>query len=94
MLQRGYYPIADERLRGTFLLSPIQDALPFAMNIDNFKNWVRTTRRDFSRRARIAACRYRSWHDAKGKLPLRLTLVHGPIQSFRALNGTLKNLLR
>lgn len=28
MVFRGYYPMADERLRGTFLISPVQDALP------------------------------------------------------------------
>lgn len=28
MVYRGYYPMADERLRATFLISPVQDALP------------------------------------------------------------------
>ncbi|CAM9178383.1 unnamed protein product, partial [Hapterophycus canaliculatus] len=28
MVQRGYYPSQDERLRGTFVISPTQDALP------------------------------------------------------------------
>lgn len=41
MLQQGYYPITDERLRGTFLLSPIQDALPAYLAIDAFEDSVR-----------------------------------------------------
>lgn len=28
MVQRGYYPSKDERLRGTFVVSPAQDVLP------------------------------------------------------------------
>ena len=28
MVQRGYYPSGDERLRGTFVVSPAQDVLP------------------------------------------------------------------
>lgn len=32
MVQKGYYPRGDERLRGTFIVSPIQDVLPLFLN--------------------------------------------------------------
>lgn len=41
MLQRGYYPSTDERLRGTFLLSPVQDLLPLYLGADAFIASVR-----------------------------------------------------
>lgn len=28
LIQRGYFPVEDERLKGTMLLSPVQDVLP------------------------------------------------------------------
>lgn len=35
MLQRGYYPITDSRLRGTFILALTQDPLPVMLSAES-----------------------------------------------------------
>lgn len=41
MLQRGYYPTADERLRGTFVLAVTQDPLPISLGAQSSTDAVR-----------------------------------------------------
>lgn len=41
MLQRGYYPSADDRLRGMFILALTQDPLPAIIGADSDVEEVR-----------------------------------------------------